>query len=224
MHTLQKVLLKRLQIQNNQRYGTLASGYDFEDNIVFHLKKLLFNKYIDKNNGVYSITLKGIKEISKYEPFKLEERGVKTFFIGFLCHDKSKNYLIKSHQNAKENFYNLPSIKPFFGENIEDSLVRGFELNTGIKLAINNFKFTSLHLKTVQSSEGEVIFDDAFTIYSVNLENVEISKMKLMNSLSWKSVEEIKSLDNKWPELDICIINQDFSTYKNYTVVSDYIL
>src|SRR3989304_7271060 len=116
MHNLQKILLKRLSLQNNQRYGTLTHGYNFYDNIVFHLKQLLLNHFIVKEKGVYIITPAGIKEISKYDSLKLNDKGVKTFFIGFLCRDKDHNYLIKAHPGARINFYNLPCGKPYFGE------------------------------------------------------------------------------------------------------------
>ena len=93
MHKLQKILLKRLQLQNNQRYGSLTSGYDFEDNITFHLSKLIRERYINKEQGIYSITLEGIKEISKYDEIELVYGGLKTFFIGLLCADDMRNYL-----------------------------------------------------------------------------------------------------------------------------------
>lgn len=224
MHKLQKILLKRLLSNNNQRYGTLTAHYDFEDNIVFHLNKLINEKLISKENGIYSINLEGIKEISKHEPFQLEDKGVKTFFIGFICKDENENYLIKSHENAKSNFYNLPSGKPFFGEKIEDALQRTFELNTGIKLQNDRFKFTSLHLKTIKSSEDEIIFDDAFTIYSITVISNEKNLMQLNPSVSWKSIDEIKGIPNKWPEIDFCILKNDLSVYKSYTHLSDYIL
>jgi hypothetical protein len=224
MHTLQKVLLKRLQLQNNQRYGTLAAGYDFEDNIVFHLNKLISNNFISKEDGVYSLTLSGVKEVSKYQPMELENKGVKTFFIGFICKDEHHNYLIKSHPNAKEDFYNLPSGKPCFGESIDQSLTRVFKLNTGIELQADKFEFTSLHLKTIKSSDGEIIFDDAFTIYSLQISDEQKIKMKLMDSISWKPIDEIRMLNNKWPEIDICILEHDLTIYKSYIHISDYIL
>lgn len=229
MHQLQKILLKRLVVQNNQRYSYLTSGYDFEDNIVFHLNKLIENKLVEKNNGIYSITLNGIKEISRFEPVELEDRGVKTFFIGFLCKSQEKNrgeveYLIKSHPNAKANFYNLPSGKPYFGENIEDALQRTFLDNTGLKLDADRFKFLSLHLKTIKNEEEEIVFDDAFTIYEVEVTEEEKDNVTLADAVNWVRKDEIKRLENKWPEIDICIIDNNRSPYLSYIHNSNYIL
>lgn len=224
MHQLQKILLKRLSVQNNQRYASLTSGYDFEDNVLFHLKSLIKNEYIEKHEGIYSITLAGVKEIAQYEPIQLKDKGVKTFFIGFLCSDSDGNYLIKSHPNAQTNFYNLPSGKPYFGEPIKEALPRLFKLNSGIDLPSNHFEFCSLHLKTIQTKDAEVIFDDAFAIYTIHVTDVQKKEMKLLDSVSWKSVEEISDLINRWPELDICILNKDLDPYKVYTYESGYIL
>ncbi len=231
MHKLQKIILKRLFTQNSQRYGTLASGYDFEDNIVFHLNQLIAKGFVEKSDGIYSITLKGVKAIAKYlpdgqigEPLELEDKGVKTFFIGFLCSDSNGNYLLKSHPQSKVNFYNLPSSKPFFGEKIENTLTRAFKMNTGLVLNHKNFKFLSLHLKTIQTSSGEILFDDAFTVYKVEVDGKQKSKMKLLDSLEWISKKDAKKIQHKWPEIDILVLGKDLSTYKSYIHISDYIL
>lgn len=221
MHQLQKILLKRLQLENNQRYGSLARGYDFEDNIVFHLNKLIEGNLVSKSDGVYSITLNGIKEIARFEPFSLVDKGVKSFFVGFLVKDGNGNYLLKSHPNAKTNFYNLPSYKPGFGE--KGYLSKGFERVTGLKLEENVFEFVSLHQKVIRSKSGEVIFDDAFAIFSVDISKVQREVMRLADNVGWFSVDEIKSL-TRWPEVDMMILDKDFERYKVYEWESEYVL
>jgi len=224
MHPLQKLLLSRLKQQNHQRYATFTNGYDFEDNIVFHINQLTSAGYITRTEGIYSITLTGIKEISQFEPLKLEDKGVKSFFIGFLCNDERNNYLLKSHPNAKANFYNLPNGKPFFGETIDTALVRLFHNNTGLLLSPDKFRFTSLHLKTIVSTNNEVIFDDAFTIYSVTVDKEQKSTMELPEFNEWYSLGSISEMNNRWPEIDICILRNDLTPYRAYTHISDYIL
>lgn len=223
MHGIQKILLKRLHLQNKQKYSILTSGYDFEDNIVFHLKQLISKGLVKKEGDYYFITAEGVKEITDYDLPTLEDTGFKTFFVGFLCTDGDK-YLIKEHPTEINNCYNLPSGKPRFGEKTEDALIRTFEANTGIKLTPYDFKYQSLHLKTVKTSDGETLFDDAFAIYKVDINEEQKNQMRLHKQIKWMSAEEIKELSNRWPELDICIINQDTAQYKNYEFISDYIL
>lgn len=224
MHKLQKILLKRLALQNNQRYATLTSGYDFEDNIVFHLNQLLISGLIEKNDGIYTITTTGIKQITSYEPFELENHGVKTFFIGFVCSDAGGNFLLKSHPQAQTNFYNLPSGKPVFGESMDDALKRTFFENTSLQLDANDFAFYSLHMKTIQTSLGEVLFDDAFTIFTVKINNEQKDQIKLIDSITWYTPEKIRKLPNRWPEIDLAVLEHDTQPYRVYTHISDYIL
>lgn len=223
MHEIQKILLKRLLIQNGQRYSTLTVGYDFDDNVVFHLKQLIKNGLIKKDADKYLITVEGVKVITDYDLPTIEDTGYKTFFVGFLC-NCGDEFLIKEHPTETINFYNLPSGKPRFGEPIENALIRTFESNTGITLGKEDFKFQSLHLKTVKTSHGEVLFDDAFTIYTVSTTKEQKEKMKLHKQISWKSIEEIRKLSNRWPEIDICILKKDLTPYLSYEVKSDYIL
>jgi hypothetical protein len=223
MHFIQKILLKRLHSSGRQRYSSLTSGYTYEDNILFHLNQLQRKKLIEKIDGFYSITLIGIQQITSYELTNLEDTGFKTFFLGFLCEFQNK-FLIKEHPAAINNFINLPSGKPHYGENIDTALQRTFLANTGIKLPHSSFSFLSLHLKTIKTRKDEVLFDDAFCIYRVLFEKEELNKMKFVKGVSWKSMEEIQQINNRWPEIDILILQKNISPYMAYEFVSDYIL
>src|SRR3989344_7690269 len=152
MHEIQKILLKRLLIQNKLKYSALTVGDDFDDNVVFHLNQLINKGLVKKETDKYLITVEGIQVITDYDLPTIEDTGYKTFFVGFLC-NCGNEFLIKEHPTETTNFYNLPSGKPRFGESIESALIRTFESNTGIILGENDFKFQSLHLKTVKTSQ-----------------------------------------------------------------------
>jgi ADP-ribose pyrophosphatase YjhB (NUDIX family) len=211
MHSLQKTLLRRLLTKNGLKYSDLTSGFDFEDNIVFHLKQLQSNNLIVKNSDLYSLTAEGLKAA------KNEEAGLKMFFLGFLCEYRGK-FLIREHSEGETKFYNLPSGKPRFSERIESALARSFMAATGLET--NNFEFLSLHLKTVQTSKGEVLFDDAFAIYKASV----AAAGPLNSGMVWFTPEEIKQLPNRWPEIDICILKKDLRPYLSYQFTSDHIL
>ncbi len=223
MHKVQKMLLKRLLQNNCQKYSSLTQGYGFEDNIVFHLKQLSAKELIEKHDGRYELTTEGIKEIAKYDLELIEDLGFKTFFVGFICRSGNE-YLIKEHPTGKTNFYNLPSGKPRFGENIEKDLVRIFYENTNIGLKSTDFKYLTLHLKTIKTSKNDVLFDDAFAVYGILIDKTTKAKMKLNKSLMWISGDKIKKLSNRWPEIDICINQKTIKPYLNYEFTSDYLL
>lgn len=222
MHKIQKIILKRLLNDKKQRYSVLTRGYNYENNIVFHLKQLIGKGLISKESNYYLPTASGIKQVMKYNMSLLEDIGFKSFLFGFLCECEGK-YLIKSHPQASKDFYNLPSGQPRFGESTEDALVRSFYNNTGVKIKSSSFNFLSLHIKTIKTSSGEVLFDDAFAIYKTTVNKEQKEKMKLHKQISWMTLDEIKKLNNKWSEINI-IIEKNTSPYKTYTFTSDYIL
>lgn len=217
MHQIQKTLLKRLLAKSGQKYSELTSGYNFENNIVFHLKQLLGNGYIEKNGEIYNFTADGVKEA------KNEETGLKMFFFGFVC-EYDEKYLLREHTEGNTKFYNLPSGKPNFGEKIEDALVRTFFELTDLKLKPENFQYLSLHLKTVKTSKNEVLFDDAFAIYKTIITDKQVGDLELKNGIKWFTLEEIRSFSNRWPEIDLCILKKDYCPYLVYQFTSDYTL
>ena len=69
---------------------------------------------------------------------------------------------------------------------------------------------------------GEILFDDAFAVYKVKIENAE--KIKLKQELKLLTLEEIKKLPNCWPEIDLCIVKKDSHQYLSYSFTTNYIL
>jgi len=223
MHKTQKTLLKRLLGNKKQKYSSLVQGYTYENNIVFHLKQLTKNGSIVKDGSHYSLTADGIKEIMKFDLSLLEDTGFKSFLFGFLC-EYEDEYLIKSHPQAESDFFNLPSGQPRLGEPMNEALVRSFNDNVGIKVKPANFKFLSLHIKTIKTSKSETMFDDAFVIYKTTINKEQKNNMKLHKQVSWMSLDKIKKLNNRWPEINDLILSEDTNPYKAYEFTSDYIL
>lgn len=223
MHTLQKLLITRLLKDNGLNFANLTRGYDAEDNIVFHLKQLVTKGYVEKKKERYYLTAEGVSTVNTFQKTDLQDNHFKMAFVGFICESNGK-YLIKPHSNAVETFYNLPSGSPLFGEDLVESLQRTFYQETDLHLSGELFTFDSLHMKTLKTTDGSILFDDAFIAYNVDLTNVPLDKMMLKKGCVWLSVDEIKNLANKWPEIDLCILRQNWEVYKKYTIISDYIL
>lgn len=222
MHQIQKTLLKRLVDKNGQPYSTLTRGYDFENNIVFHLKQLISSKFITKADNLYKITAKGIKDIYSLGLPDLDNPEKKTFYCGFVIVDKNNNYLIKGHPNTEDNFFNLPSDRPRFGENMGQAIVRLVLQNTNLKIDPKRFNFLSLHVKIVKTKDNEIIFDDGQVIFKTQVSDIEKRKMKLLKNISWMNINEIKHLPCCWPEIKLCILDKKTLPYASYQIVSSY--
>lgn len=223
MHTLQKLLITRLVKQNGLAYSALTKGYDSEDNVVFHLKQLLTKGFVEKRDDRYFLTLEGVTKLSTFQKTDLQDNSFKMMFFGFVC-EYDGAFLIKPHKNSSEPFYNLPSGSPLFGEKLEDALSRTFYEEAGINVPFDNFKFNSLHLKTVKTNDEKILFDDAFIAYNVTITKEQKDEMELKKGSVWMEKQEIEKLDNKWPEIGMCIFKEDWKVYSVYDVTCNYIL
>lgn len=223
MHNLQKLLIKRLVEENGRSFASLTKGYDAEDNIVFHLKKLISDEFVEKKDEKYFITPKGINTLNTFQKTDLQDNAFKMFFVGIVCKN-GNDYLIKPHNNAKDVFHNLPSGSPLFAEDLEVALPRIFYDETSLNLGFDRFVFNALHMKTIQTSSGEILFDDAFGIYSVETSDNERVNMTLKKGCVWMHIDQIVELKNCWPEIEFCILKKDWEVYKKYTVICDYVL
>ncbi|KKT83189.1 MAG: hypothetical protein UW82_C0045G0012 [candidate division WWE3 bacterium GW2011_GWC2_44_9] len=223
MHLVQKLLIKRLVEENGRSYSSLTKGYDSKDNIAFHLKQLISGNLIEKRDDQYYITPEGINILNTFQKTDLQDNSFKMFFVGIVCRC-GEEYLIKPHTNTKDIFYNLPSGSPLFGEDLEDALPRIFYEEMGINIQFLAFSLDSLHMKTVKSKADAVLFDDVFGVYKVEVTTEQKSRMTLKKGSVWMSEDKIEELENKWPELDLCILRKGWELYNKYTVVCNYVL
>ena len=201
------------------RFSELTNGYNADDNVVFHLKKLIDQGYIKKESNVYKLTVEGVKKTNEYDWKNLVELGSKPLFVGFIveCNDM---YLIKKHDQADTQFYNLPNGKPYHDKDIRDELVRLSKQEMNIEAEKVDFNFDSFHIKNIVTSENKLLFSDAFVVYKLKVN--EISKVPENLLLLHKS--EIVKLSNRWIEIDYCILRKNWENYLEYTQTSNYIL
>jgi hypothetical protein len=223
MHETQKTLLRRLVGKDTLNFTQLASGYDSEDNIVFHLKQLVNKQLIKKSKSVYFLTPDGLRESGKFDKQNLADRSFKNVFLCFII-SKDGKYLLREHKSETGVFYKFPGAKPFFGETMSETRVRLF--NEELSILKSNFTprfvYFGIHFKVQKTSTGQVLFDDAFPFYEVNLDEVDEANIVLKKQNKWFSKEEIKKLEGKWPEIDICLFEGDSARYREYSFVNDY--
>jgi len=219
MHTIQKLLIKRLIKENNQRYSTLTKGFDSDDNVVFHLKQLQSLGLITKAADIYTITFDGIKKTQEFDINNLSELIPKPLVIGFVCEYEGK-YILKTHDNAKEPYFNLPNGRPYHNAKLQDELKRILNEELGSNFTYEPMIFDSLHMKDVTNTEGKLIFSDAFVVYNVKLKQIG----DLQPNMKLLSIEEIEKLDNRWNEVDMCILRKEWKIYSEYFQISNYVL
>ena len=78
-------------------------------------------------------------------------------------------------------------------------------------------------MKTVKTKSGEILFDDAYTVYLCEISLAEKQKAVLKRNIIWLKPKQIESLPNKWPEIDLCILRKNWSVCNVYTITNDYV-
>ena len=75
MHLFQRELIKRLVINNHQKFADLTVGFSLSDNIVFHIKQLIKKGLIRKREGLYHLTRKGLAYSSEMDLEKVQQES-----------------------------------------------------------------------------------------------------------------------------------------------------
>lgn len=223
MHKIQKIILKRLIDKNRQRYNQLVKDYTSDDNINYHLNKLLDLGLIQKRSRYYFITRSGLKVSGEYSLDDLEEKKYKTLYIGFVCFYKDK-YILRGRKSGSCQFYKLPGGKPVYGKPHYDEVERLFAKATSLKLPKKRFTHDSIHFKLQLTSQGKILFDDTLIVYKVKLTEGEYHKAVLRKNNYWFSKKQIRNLKHRWPEINMCILRKNWKPICEYSFVSDYII
>jgi 8-oxo-dGTP pyrophosphatase MutT (NUDIX family) len=136
LHEIQASILKKLLFNNRTNFAALnTTGID-NNHFTFHVKALVEQGYIEKNNRKYQLTLLGKKEAGRLdtETLKFERFGVIGVSIG--CKRTVKGvtqYLMQ--QRLKEPFYgwwgNITG-KVRFGDTTEETAIRELKEETGL--------------------------------------------------------------------------------------------
>lgn len=61
-------------------------------------------------------------------------------------------------------------------------------------------------------------------MYQTSVTAEEKERMKLMENVQWISKSEISDLPNKWPEIDLCVVDEPKPGCLAYKIGSDYTL
>ncbi len=212
-------MLSRLVDNTSLKYSQLTQGFDSSDNVLFHLKSLIDNGLIDRNDKVYNLTKSGLFISGEFDLQSLREINYKTTSLVFVIR-KDNKYLLRGRPFENQAFWKLPGGKSQYGKKVESEKVRLLEREIG---QVNNdykFGFDSIHLKIQTTTTGEFLFDDTLIVYKVDLE--KDYKTNIRDGNKWFTKEEIIELHGKWPEIDFCILRNNWSIYKEYKFVSDY--
>ncbi|HCR35549.1 hypothetical protein A2130_02635 [Candidatus Woesebacteria bacterium GWC2_33_12] len=196
MHRTQSFILKSLQFKTRASFSELNIYNITSDRFNFHLKRLVTNKFISKDDLKYSLTSKGKEFINRAE--KQAKIGVAIHCIR--TKNGKKEYLI--HRRGKEpfkNWYGSISGKVLFGENPIKTSERVLKKETGLD---GDFTLKGIAHYIRLDKEKTSLEDEYFWVYKVdNIKGGFRKKTKYGENI-WLNKQQIKKLKNIFASFD----------------------
>ena len=160
LHPIQLSILKKLLFANTLRYTDIKPDKELENNqFDYHLDKLIKEEFIEKNNKIYTLT-NYEKEFANRMNVKTGRMKQQAKLTTVICCVNTKaqphEYLI--YTRRKHPFYGcqgFPTEKVWFGENIEEAVLRGLKEETGLNgvpklFAVRHYKVFTHDKKLVE--------------------------------------------------------------------------
>ena len=92
MHSLQSHILKKLTLDTTLRYGDLKPQGVESNRFVYHLKKLIDDRLIDKMAGGYKLTIKGKRFVGKLSLGTFQPRFQPKIVTVIICKNERGEY------------------------------------------------------------------------------------------------------------------------------------
>lgn len=193
-HYYQNMILKKLMYQDAQKFSELQIPNIESKLFTYHLKKLREQKFVEKKDNKYYLTLDGKMYLDRIDEAnmdieKLPKVSVATYPLR--VNKDGVTEILLSRRLKHPNYGKVVGIggKVRFGETFEETAKRELLEETGLR---GKFEMTNILRKIAHNSEEEgskAIMDIVFVLFKVTEVEGEL-------------LNEIKDQENFWYELD----------------------
>lgn len=197
IHSIQAEILKALLFKPEARFSELNSGRLPTDQFTFHLKRLISDGLVSKDNNAYTLTPTGKEFANRFDTEKVEVERQAKLSILVICVKKRKNlkeYLI--HQRLKQPYYGFHGFitgKMRWGETAAETALR--ELKEEANLTGKPI-FAGIEHKMDYSPDGSFLEDKYFFIFRFENPKGKVSQDFQAGKNFWASKNQIIKLPN----------------------------
>lgn len=204
IHQIQKNILKNLLINKRLRFSGLNSEGISNDHFTFHVKRLVEEGIIQKEeDGFYSLTLQGKEYANRFDIDSKQimmQKQAKVAILVVARNDEGK-FLIQ--QRLKEPYYGyhgFVSGKIKWGESILEAAARELEEEAG--LATKKMLLKGIEHKIDYSQQGRDLLEDKF-FYIVRATETkgQLKEVFDCGKNQWLTKEETALLPNLFPDV-----------------------
>jgi predicted transcriptional regulator len=197
LHKAQISILSNLRHSQTARYSILMRPTGLESDVFkFHLKKLVHQKFIDKNEqGEYVLTPSGkefANNLSKVAPTVQKQPKLS---VAIIASKKMKNKKVYLFQERRRNpfygFWGCLTGPVQWGQPFKETARYEFEKQTGLKA---EYGVKSFHRKTdINEMTGEILEDKLFAIVEASNIKGEIDNKWSGGFNAWTTLDELEN-------------------------------
>lgn len=194
MHYKQRKIIKKLICNNGQRYSELYKEFEYEDRFPYHLKKLINDEFIQKKQGLYYLTKKGVHFSAYFHSRTLEEVKHKITRAALICKNWDNKFLLLKLINSEgKSHYTLPGCNLKYGSKIKEFIITELWRKYRIR-GIPQYRATCHH-RLYTDDYKYILFDDIELIYDVKITSLDPDYQKPKKL--WLNRTEISRLPQK---------------------------
>lgn len=206
IHPIQTLILRELLFRPSAVFTDLkkVSGLD-SDHFKFHVKRLVENGYIEKNENSYRLTIRGKEYANKLDTEEnVVERQPKSAVILVVVREKNgvQEFLVQERlKHPYFGFWGFASGKVRWGETILTTATRELEEETGLT---GEFEHRGIyHERVIHEVTGEIIEDKIFhMMYTDDTSGTLLEEFEGGRN-AWLSLETVRGYEKRYKSFDV---------------------
>lgn len=206
IHPIQTLILRELLFRPSASYSDLqkSSGLD-SDHFKFHLKRLVDNAYIEKQEQGYRLTVTGKEYANKLDTDRnVLERQPKSAVILVVCREREgvQEFLVQERlKHPYFGFWGFASGKVRWGETILTTAARELEEETGLR---GTFEHRGIyHERVIHEITGEIIEDKIFHMMYCDEVSGALLESFEGGRNAWLTLNTVRSYEKRYKSFDV---------------------
>jgi len=200
LHKIQMLILRELLFRPNSRFSDLNIQGLSNDHFSYHIKVLIQDKYVTKNDSKYSLTNKGKEFANRMdtENTEIEKQPKVAVIIVATKSINGKKHLLVQERTKEPYFgyYGFITGKVRFGEKVSETARRELKEESGLEDGTILIK-RIVHDHVVLEDNGDLVEDKMF--YVILIKNPKGDLVDTRNGKNkWVTVERFKKLKKKY--------------------------
>jgi predicted transcriptional regulator len=230
LHRAQASILRSLRYSNAARYSALMRPTGLESDVFkFHLRKLVHQKFIDKDEqGEYFLTPSGKEFANNLSKVNLAVQKQPKLSVAIIASKETPSGTVYLLQKRKRNpfygFWGFITGPVQWGSSIEETAAYELKKQTGL---IANCEVISFHRKTdLSASNGEILEDKLFAVVVATKIIGDVENKWSGGFNEWMSLDDLEKQEKHFKSsrdlVNMLIQGNIYSAEKSFYADADY--